>query len=289
MTKVQSIPSYNLFGEFGDLPDIVHCETIETRSALHDWQVSTHRHARLHQVLLVQDGGGEVHLDGQRQDLSGLSLVNIPVGVVHGFEFIPKTRGLVVTLATEMIDDALHLQDGLRGILNAPQVLQASEGIVATMVALNHDFNRREFARAQILRAQAGVLLGRLARAIYQAGFPLEAGSSRGLVQRFEELIEAHLTEQWSVAEYAKALNISPTHLSRLARQATGRPASRLIEDRMIREARRNLVYTALPVSRIAYMLGYDDPAYFSRVFTRATGQSPRAFRQRADRADQDQ
>ena len=47
----------------------------------------------------------------------------------------------------------------------------------------------------------------------------------------------------------------------------------------MIREARRNLVYTNLPVSTIAYALDFDDPAYFSRVYAAATGLSPRAFR----------
>ena len=84
------------------------------------------------------------------------------------------------------------------------------------------------------------------------------------------------------MADYANALAVSPTHLSRVTRAATGRPATRLIEERIIREARRNLVYTNLPVSTIAYTLGFEDPAYFSRVFSRATGLSPRDFRRRA-------
>ena len=54
-------------------------------------------------------------------------------------------------------------------------------------------------------------------------------------------------------------------------RQATGRPASAAIEERVIREARRNLAYSNLPISEIAYELGFADPAYFSRVFARAT------------------
>src|SRR5262249_26273885 len=44
-----SIQVYNLFGESGDLPDVVHCETIATRSVRHDWSFAAHRHARLHQ------------------------------------------------------------------------------------------------------------------------------------------------------------------------------------------------------------------------------------------------
>ena len=48
MSASASILNYNLFGETGDLPDVVHCETIEVRSLLHDWEFAPHRHARLH-------------------------------------------------------------------------------------------------------------------------------------------------------------------------------------------------------------------------------------------------
>ena len=53
----------------------------------------------------------------------------------------------------------------------------------------------------------------------------------------------------------------------------------RLIEDRTLREARRYLAYTHLNIATIAYALGFADPAYFTRVFTRDAGLSPRAFR----------
>jgi AraC family transcriptional activator of pobA len=46
-----------------------------------------------------------------------------------------------------------------------------------------------------------------------------------------------------------------------------------------MREARRNLAYTNLSIASIAYTLGFTDPAYFSRVFTRDAGISPKAFR----------
>lgn len=99
------------------------------------------------------------------------------------------------------------------------------------------------------------------------------------LFQRFEALLEQHFLQHWTVSDYAAALSVTPTHLSRLTRSATGHAASHLILDRVIREARRNLVYTNLPVSMVAYALGFNDPAYFSRLFAGATGLSPRSFR----------
>ena len=83
------------------------------------------------------------------------------------------------------------------------------------------------------------------------------------------------------MADCARALAVTPTHLSRVLRAATGQPASRLIEARLMREARRQLAYTSLQVSSIAYTLGFADPAHFSRVFSRVEGLSPRAFRER--------
>lgn len=99
------------------------------------------------------------------------------------------------------------------------------------------------------------------------------------LPQRFVALLEAHYRAHWRVADYAGALAVTPTHLSRVLRAATGESASRLIDGRAIREARRQLAFTHLSVTSIAYTLGFVDPALFSRVFSRVTGVSPREFR----------
>ena len=79
MTQGAQILTYNLFGESTDLPDVVHCETIETRSRLHDWEFAPHRHARLHQALFVETGGGQASLDGMTLDLpTGRKLAETP-------------------------------------------------------------------------------------------------------------------------------------------------------------------------------------------------------------------
>lgn len=274
------ILNFNLFGEAGDLPDVVHCETIEARSTLHDWEFAPHRHASLHQILLVQSGAGTAILDETRHDLRPRSAVNVPVGLVHGFSFQPETHGLVVTFSAEMLDQGLRPEEGLRQVLSQGAVFRADDGLRRTMTEISAVFAARDFARAQILRSYAGVLQGQVARALTLTT-PPETGSIPVLLTRFQQLIDLHYPDHWAVSRYARELAVTPTHLSRLARRATGRPASGLIEERLIREARRNLVYTNLPVSRIAYALGFEDPAYFTRVFTRATGLSPRAFRQR--------
>lgn len=274
------IQSYNLFGETRDVPDVIHCETIATRSVLHDWELAPHRHARLHQVLLVARGGGQVTLEGQSHRLRPMSLVNVPTGQVHGFAFKPGTDGWVVTFVSEFLDQVLVPSEGLTRILARPGVLRGTPQIRKIAIDIFTEFGARDYARAHVLRALSAMLLGLVARLLAaEQGAEAARAPAADLVKRFEALLDAHFLEHWPVARYAGELKVTPTHLTRVVRETYGCPATHLIRDRMIREARRHLVYTNLSVSQIAYALRYDDPAYFTRTFKQATGQSPRDFR----------
>jgi AraC family transcriptional activator of pobA len=276
----RTIHVYNLFGEAADLPDVVHCETIVSRAVLHDWKLAPHRHARLHQILLIESGGGQATLDGQEHVLRPMHVVNVPVNHVHGFTFHPGTQGYVLTIAVEVLDEALLSSEGLRSVLAQPAIMRGTPRIRAIMKQIFAEHAARNFARAHILRALSSALIGLVARELAESGTTRQGAANPDLVRRFEELLEQHLKDRWSVSQYAAALSVTPAHLSRVTRSATGHCASDMILHRTIREARRNLVYTNLPISTIAYTLGFDDPAYFSRVYSTATGLSPSAFRE---------
>lgn len=273
------VQSYSLFGESTHLPDVLHCETIADRSELHDWELAPHRHARLHQVLLIANGGGWATLDGKTHALPTGSLVNVPPEHVHSFRFEKDTRGWVTTLADELLDELLEGGGTLRSELDQACVLSADTFVTQTVHQIWLEFSAQEKARALVLRGLSGVLLGWVARQLAQSTLADAKFNDSELVQRFKELIELNFKAHWTVSQYAKALSISPTHLSRLTRAANGSSALRMIEARLMREARRNLAYTNLSISSIAYTLGFTDPAYFSRVFTRDAGISPKAFR----------
>ena len=130
--QTHPIQSFSLFGESTHLPDVLHCETIADRSVLHDWELTPHRHARLHQILLIQTGGGTAKLDGQNYPLHAGSLVNVPIGHVHAFSFQKNTKGWVTTFADEFFDE-VFASGGTPdlGVIFSPAVLLPLLGLAA--------------------------------------------------------------------------------------------------------------------------------------------------------------
>jgi len=82
-------------------------------------------------------------------------------------------------------------------------------------------------------------------------------------------------------SDYAKELNISTSYLNEAVKLTSGFTVSYWIQKMIIVEAKRLLYYTDHPVKKIAYELGYDDHAYFSRIFTRAEKMSPLSYRKK--------
>jgi AraC family transcriptional activator of pobA len=101
------------------------------------------------------------------------------------------------------------------------------------------------------------------------------------LFAAFRALVEQHYKEGVPVARYADLLRVTPVRLNRLCLKLADKSAFDIIQDRLMLEACRKLTYAPSSVASIAYELGFQDPAYFSRAFKRHTGLTPKAFRER--------
>jgi AraC family transcriptional activator of pobA len=99
-------------------------------------------------------------------------------------------------------------------------------------------------------------------------------------VAEFVGLAEAHCRDRWRLTDYARALHVSAGHLRATCVRVTGAPPVRLIHERLIRAAKRRLIGSSLPIGAIALELGFEDAAYFSRLFHAKCGMPPQQYRE---------
>ena len=103
---------------------------------------------------------------------------------------------------------------------------------------------------------------------------------SKTLVRSFKDLVERHYSRWHQVKDYAGALNVTPNYLNEVIRSSLGVPAKVFVQNRLILEAKRMVLFTEKSSKEIGYELGFGDPSHFSRFFRTSAGQSLIEFRE---------
>jgi AraC family transcriptional activator of pobA len=268
---------------------MLHVESIEARSARHHWKIEPHLHQVLYQMVFVLRGRGVVEAEGARTQFRPPALMLLPAGSVHGFEFEPGTSGFVVSLSDELYKDLLRREPEIGTLFLAPGTLEIeSKALRATDLAQGFHMLAREFARSSAghdlaLHGWLEVLLANVLRTARQRPNAADGavGQRQQLVARFSKLVESRYRRNEPVTALASALSVSESRLRNACVAIAGQTPIQLLHARILLEAKRQLLYSGHPVGRIAYALGFEDAAYFTRFFSRRTGLSPRAFRKR--------
>lgn len=287
------VPTYKLFGENDpwQSPDLVHCETIAERSALHNWEIAPHRHDNLAQIVFLHQGHARITIETKRDSVQTPCLIFLPPRQIHGFFFSDDVTGFILTIPHSLLNELVAMTPNLHGQLNHFRLFQLQEQgieLAAIDTLFAHfvaEYSGDEAGRASMLMAyltQMAVWLVRLGKARDAGVAPPERGDGDRHISRFQDLIEAHFADWKPLAFYADRLGISPRQLNACCRRATGQSAQNLIHDRLLLEARRLLAYSDASVTSISYTLGFSEPGYFSRFFSRSLKVSPSEFRQRA-------
>lgn len=103
--------------------------------------------------------------------------------------------------------------------------------------------------------------------------------NDRQRIQELVGLIDKHYIVHKETGFYAGQLKISTHHLNDIVRHLRGTTVKKMISQRLVLEAKRELSFGALTVKEIAFKLGFNDASYFSRFFKKHTGQNPDKFK----------
>lgn len=274
-----TIPSYEYTtkSKMFSKPPVLCADSIAGLIRAQKWGFEPHSHKEAHQFFWINKGTGRVHIDGSTRGFGPNTVIFIPAGTVHGFEFSQGAAGWVATLSTNAPIPFNLPKETTQFALNMREDQSA-------LTALCDEINREQLTDApgkeQAMICHAGLLSVWLIRQMAKAAtVETSATSGKRLMHKFVHLLENQFDNVHSVASYAENLEVTPTHLTRVCRQSSGKSATGLIQDRALLEARRRLALTDQKISRIAKDLGFASAAYFTRLFTQKSGHSPSEFR----------
>lgn len=178
--------------------------------------------------------------------------------------------------------------DGLlfHNIFEIPFVeLDNEENIIIQQLIQNieHELESKDSSAEEMIRTYVKQIIIRATRKWKKQNLNNESlkipNNEIDFFRDFSRLLEIHFREKHNVSEYAELLHIAPKTLTHKFKSLQLESPNQLIINRIILEAKRLLIYTDKTVKEIAYDLGYEDPAYFNRLFTNKTGSTPSNFK----------
>ncbi|WP_258098710.1 AraC family transcriptional regulator [Marinoscillum pacificum] len=156
-----------------------------------------------------------------------------------------------------------------------------SSGIESLFKEILCENYQRERYKKQKINHLLGILYIELSRFYLAKSDQKTANASKNnyYLHQLESHLENNFSRIKSPAAYADLLNISVRHLNRITQELIGKSTTQVINERIILEAKRILLYKEIPLKDVSFQLGFEEYSYFSRVFKQYTGTTPKEFR----------
>jgi len=242
-------------------------------------------------VYWIQAGSGTFWADlGSYPFAAGSLLFFVPYQAIRVVAETP-VRGLALQFhANFLCIETYHEEVGCNGVLfndiyGVPSIAlvpPSDQEIAGLIGSLEHEMQAEGLAHVELLLSYLKILLVKATR-IKLEQQPIDwqtSGRVPAVLDELKQLIEANFRTLHTPAEYARRLHITPKALGKLVKTHLHKTLTELIRDRVLKQAKWDLLHTLKPVKQIAAEVGFADELYFSRLFKRATGCAPTFFRE---------
>jgi len=246
-----------------------------------------HKHDFFVSILFTK-GSGIHEIDFSSYQIQPGSVFLMKPGQTHYWELSDDADGYIFFhtqsfYELEFIDRSLVHFPFFYLAQNSPFLLlnkDDTERLSVYFKEINNEHHSNQLLKRQKICTLVDLLYIELSRLYvkFENTYLLKSSVYSKQLKTLEELIEQHYVKEKSPTAYAEMMHISAKHLNRIVRQSLNKTTSDLITERVILEAKRSLVYSKDSLANVSYLLGFEDYAYFSRVFKLKTGMTPSQF-----------
>ena len=250
-------------------------QTLAQLSGGDAWRLALAHDRPHHTLLWFTRGQGRILLDGRMRGLGTHNAVFVPAGSLFAIESGRQSLGLAAIIP---VGTPLRLPDLPRHLRVRDVHVQAE--LSALLEAAQREQSQARPLAQDALEAHVALMSVWLRRQmILEEHVPSKRNAAERLSRQFTELVSKHFMAGHTMTFYAKALGVTPTHLSRAVKAATGRTAAHILTERTVHAGRSLLETTTHPARNIAQHLGFGSAAYFTRFMQQHTGSSPSQLR----------
>ncbi len=235
----------------------------------------------------IKEGKGTYNIDFESYSFDGNVLFFLSPGQVFSVDSEKIKEAYKITFIRDFYCIQTHDKEvSCNGVLfnniyETPFVKPAQADIKKLdfiISSLIEEFQSEETAQYDMLQAYLKQFIVLSVR-IKKEDFQLKEDPQTKLFKDFSLLVDLNFKKEHSVTYYAERLGLSPKSITKHFQKNGTTSPSEYIKNRLLLEAKRQLIYTDGSVKQIAYDLGFNDPAYFTRFFTKSAQKSPLQFK----------
>ncbi|MDD2899180.1 MAG: helix-turn-helix transcriptional regulator [Desulfuromonadaceae bacterium] len=242
---------------------------------------SPHRHS-YQEIIWVRQGAAVHLLDGDVVEYPSQTLLIVPKGRVHRFAPTPDCLGCAIRFKEEFLPHRSHLLfSQFTGHTALHLDAEQSACIETYLSLLSSESRLSDPYQLHALQYLFGAFITKLEEIRLQSSEMIPHDFTRTLCiwDRLNTLIEQKFKTEHAVSFYAAELGLSQRKLGDVVKLYTGKYVSDVIDDRLIAEAKRLLIFSSLTIKEIAFELGFEEHSYFTKVFKKLTGKTPSDFK----------
>ncbi len=275
------IPVHQLSEQSGLKVDIKRFEIEDSPYAYDAVNIQRNDH---YVFLHIERGSAMLMLDFEKLSLRAGSIYYSFPGQIHHRLYDQQMQGWYLGIDSMLVPvEFRHIFEGKLGlqpplILNSTLFKQCNSilSIINTRIATESYTNFDSQVTNALVQSFMGIVAGGYSQ---QYGYVQQKSRPEQITHQFKMMLAENFRSLKSPSAYAQRLNITENYLNENIKKTTGFPVSYWITSEIVMEAKRLLFHTTLDVKEIAYAVGYNDPAYFSKVFKKHEGISPLCFR----------
>jgi AraC family transcriptional regulator, transcriptional activator of pobA len=243
-------------------------------------------------VILFTGGNGSIIINSNTYTVQPQTICLVAPNQMHSFEGLEDVEGIIFFFCQDFYVEEFSFIRLLNvfsytsqldlNICNPCITLADNEfsSVISTINSIQQEYESYTSSNnsAVIIRSHLNIMLLKLS-ALYEAKAGKSNINDSVLIHSLSHMVDSYFIQEQQLGFYTSAFNISESQLNDICNKHFNCGLKKILQNRLMQEARKLLLSSELTVSEIAYKLNFEDNSYFNKVFKNKIGLTPKRFR----------